>query len=302
MSYGAPCTGPVSTHTAMLLVLATIGCAIAQETGFVRIFDGATLDGWTVRYNTKKDGARPCEVTIVDSAMHISPTQYLDMGYVEYSETKPVNFVLTLEGRFLTSGANSGIFFRAQKGAYGPWVSPGYELNFRHSSSAPMSGKANLELYGPEGKYPLLQATYKQVAVGPVGQWNRFRITVQGNTISVDYNDCTDAVTFNGLTHNDGYIGLQAEAGTFEYRNINLKSLDPTAVSADTRDLRIAQSSNEGMKQAAFPCLTTQWLRSATPCAFQMNGRRTTAYALSSGSPRGAAALLMVSGHAAKDR
>lgn len=189
---------------------------------FVQIFDGKTFEGWDIQYIFDKPETKP-PINIVDGCIRVENTSHPNQGWVRYNKATYKNFVLKFEGRYLTSGANSGIFFRAY--SKGKWVTPGYEVNFRHSSELPGSGKANLELYGPEGKYPLLPATYSDFQNGGLGEWTEFVITVNENNITVDYNGQKNCVTFDGLTLPEGYIGFQSETGVFEYRNIYLKPL-----------------------------------------------------------------------------
>lgn len=196
-----------------------------SDDGFVRIFDGRTLDGWDVQWLEKEPV--PPRIEVRDGVMAIAPPR----GWARYTGRQVTDFVLELEGRYLTEGANSGIFFRAHKGEYGPWVNPGWEVNFHHGTAAPGTGQANLELYGPRGKLPLAPAVYaKPIRNSAVGEWAPFRITVQGRRLRVDYLGQTDCVVFDDLTLGAGYIGLQAEKGSFEFRHIRLKTLDAARV------------------------------------------------------------------------
>lgn len=203
--------------------------SIDPNAGFVKIFDGETFDGWDIQYNKNKPGTEP-PITIVDGSIRMENTSYPNQGWLRYNVGTYKNFILKLEGRYRTSGANSGIFFRAYSGTYGQWVNPGYEINHRHSSEPPMSGAANLELYGPEGKYPLLNATYGNITQAAIDEWADFYITVIDNSITIDYNGQKNCVVFDTLTLPAGYIGLQSETGVFEYRNIYLKSLDQEVI------------------------------------------------------------------------
>ncbi len=60
------------------------------------------------------------------------------------------------------------------------------------------------------------------------GEWNHFKLTVVGDTASLEING-SKAWKTSGLQNADGYIGLQSEVdggGQFEFRNFELTDLD----------------------------------------------------------------------------
>jgi hypothetical protein len=59
----------------------------------------------------------------------------------------------------------------------------------------------------------------------PLNKWVKFRIEVRGPKVTLDV-DGERAWEFNELDAARGYIGIQAENKSFDFRNLRLKELD----------------------------------------------------------------------------
>jgi hypothetical protein len=67
------------------------------------------------------------------------------------------------------------------------------------------------------------EASAKQVS-RPTGQWQTLRVRVEGDTLLVGLNDVV-ITRAAGLGNETGFIGIQGETGTLEFRSIKLRAL-----------------------------------------------------------------------------
>lgn len=165
----------------------------------VAIFDGKTLDGWTLV---------TCEAAVDDENVLITGGN----GLIQ-TEKKYGDFVLEFEWKPLRDNNwDSGVYFRYDTIPTGrPWPRR-YQLNLRQ---------------GMEGNIGDLKEAQSEGLVKP-GQWNKFKLTVQGMEASLEIND-KHAWKADGLEEpTEGYVALQAEVpggGQHRFRNIYLTEL-----------------------------------------------------------------------------
>ncbi len=212
-----------------LLALALSLAAIADDDGWVSLFDGKTLDGWIQKNGTAtyrvEDGA------IVGKTTPGSPNSFLCTAK-EYGD-----FELEFEVKLINNELNSGVQIRSRTREpkrdekFGRVNGPQVEIEASGSKGAE-SGYIYCESCGgwmtPEDKL-------KPRKVFKDGEWNKYRIVAQRASLRTWINgeaveDLTDEAKFK--THPKGFIGLQVhgvgEAGPFEvaWRNIRIKVLD----------------------------------------------------------------------------
>ncbi len=175
-------------------------CAIFDGGKRVSLFDGKTLDGWTVI---------KCEATVDDGDVLITAGN----GLIQ-TEQKYGDFVLEFEWKALRDDKwDSGVYFRYDTVPAGrPWPAR-YQVNLRQ---------------GMEGNVGALKEARSEGLV-KVGQWNQFKLTVQGTKAELEMNgEC--AWQADGLGEPKvGYIALQAEVpggGKHRFRKIYLTELD----------------------------------------------------------------------------
>lgn len=170
-----------------------------QADGRVALFDGKTLDGWTVI---------KCEATVDDGDILIVAGNGLVQTEKKYSD-----FVLEFDWKALRDNKwDSGVYFRYTSVPEGrPW---------------PARYQANL-LQGQEGNVNSLPEA-RSTGLIEAGQWNHFKLTVRGTTAALEING-TPAWAADGLAEPmTGYIALQAEVpggGQHRFRNIYLTEL-----------------------------------------------------------------------------
>lgn len=185
------------------LLLAPKASLAAEKTeeGFVSLFDGKTLAGWHLMNGAKFD--------VEDGVLKHS----VGMGWLR-SDKEYADFILRLEFRFMKPKQDGGVFLRSVKEGEN-WPNQKYEVQVENTvRMAKLFGAAhdlNVELV--------------QKVLKPVGEWNEYDIKIVGSTLEVRLNGklVTTSRSVDALKR--GYLGLQAENGAHEYRNIRIKVL-----------------------------------------------------------------------------
>lgn len=195
----------VALLVAVVLVTSCAGLKTSEnsdssQTRRVALFDGKTLDGWTIL---------KCEATVDEGDILIVAGNGLVQTEKQYSD-----FVLDFEWKALREGKwDSGVYFRYDSVPEGrPWPER-YQVNL---------------LKGQEGNVASLQAARSE-GLTRDGQWNHFTLTVQGTKAALQING-QPAWQADGLAGPEaGFIALQAEVpggGQFRFRNIYLTELN----------------------------------------------------------------------------
>jgi hypothetical protein len=173
-----------------------------KDAGFIVLFNGKDLTGW--QYMGKGDSP----FSFQDGAIH-----YKGGGsWLCYTEKEFPDFELRLEFKLIKKGGDGGIFFRASKDA-GP--SQRYELQVKD--------------YAEQGRlwglpYKLDMEKVAKVRK-PLGEWEEYRLIVQGKKIQVYLNGELVTTADGAETRKQAYLGLQAEGGEQAFRNIRIKPL-----------------------------------------------------------------------------
>jgi hypothetical protein len=188
----------------IVAALLTTSCAVftGDSSGSKRValFDGKTLDGWTVIN---------CEATVDHGDILLVAGNGLVQTEKQYG-----NFILEFDWKALRAEKwDSGVYFRYDSVPAGrPWPDR-YQVNLRYDMAGHVGSLENARTEG----------------LVKVGQWNRFKLTVQGTKAELDINGMP-AWTADGLAGPErGYIALQAEVpggGQYRFRNIYLTELD----------------------------------------------------------------------------
>jgi len=161
------------------------------------LFNGKDLSGWVAVH----------DVTFVVTNGNLRLVT--GMGWLR-TEKQYADFVLEAEWRALGPDYDSGFFIRA--GLEGkPWPKDGWQVNLAR------------------GALGALVKGYKTVVPAetppmPVNKWVKFRMEVRGRTITLDV-DGERAWEYKELDADRGYIGIQAENKSFDFRNIRVQEL-----------------------------------------------------------------------------
>jgi hypothetical protein len=161
------------------------------------LFNGKDLNGWSPVH----------DVTFV--VTNGSLRLVTGMGWLRTEKTYK-DFVFETEWRALEPQYDSGLFFRA--GLDGkPWPKDGWQVNL---SSAALGGLV-------KGYKTVVPA---ETPRAPLNKWVKFRIEVRGPKVTLDV-DGERAWEYDKVDASDGYLGIQAENKSFEFRNIRVHEL-----------------------------------------------------------------------------
>lgn len=234
----------------LLLTLLLAGSALAanaqqrgwpfttnDESGFVSIFDGQTLDGWKgdTNYWRVENGCLVGEVT-KDKLLKQN-------SFIVWQGGQPRDFELKAEFRVSARG-NSGINYRSIMVTNGPWTMRGYQAdidgkNQYTGQNYEEKGRTFLALRGQvtrevDGQLPEIIGTLgtSNELVSLIStNWNEYHLIVSGNTMTHILNGRVMSVVVDEDTQNrkfEGLIGVQVHVGPpmkIEYRNFKLKLL-----------------------------------------------------------------------------
>ena len=190
------------------------------EVGFVSLFNGINLDGWTG--NTEGYAAENGELVCLKEG---GGNLYVDQ---EYSD-----FILRFEFK-LEAGGNNGLGIRAEQGKDAAYY--GMELQILDDSSPEYAELEPWQFHGSiYGVVPVERGHQK-----PVGEWNEQEVRAQGSQITVILNGTTvvdadiqeaarngtiDGRDHPGLFNPSGYIGFLGHGHRVAFRNIRIKTL-----------------------------------------------------------------------------
>jgi hypothetical protein len=199
-----------------------------KEQGWVLLFDGKTLEGWTT------DRLEASKVPIEDGAIQPHGCG----GYMMVHEKQWSDFVLSLDFK-ISRRCNSGIFLRTS-----PLTpKPGYDVGFNGLEVA-VDDTTGDGFHDTGALYDLVAPTRN--AMKPAGEWNRLiavchknliTITLNGEMVTtMDLDEWTEANHRpDGSDHKfpvayrdhprRGYIGLQDHGAKCWYKNIKLRPI-----------------------------------------------------------------------------
>ena len=171
----------------------------AQDTGWVNMFDGKTLNGW-------KANEHPDSWTVKDGTI-VGDGEISHLFYME-RECQDCEFKADVK---ISDGGNSGMLFRA---AFGPGFPKGYEAQVNSSHKDPVRTGS---LYG-------FVKIYDQLV--PPDTWFNQHIIARGNHIIIEVNGkkVVDFVDEKN-TYTKGYLVLQQhnKGSVVTYKNLMMK-------------------------------------------------------------------------------
>jgi hypothetical protein len=193
-----------------------------KENGFVSIFDGKSLDGWTGAVNGYKaeDGSIVC---------------IKEKGGNLYTEKEYADFILRFEFK-LEPAANNGIGIRAPLQGDAAYV--GMEIQVLDDTA---DAYKSIRPYQHHGSvYGVAPAEIGHLK--PVGEWNAEEITAVGRRVRVVLNSATivdvdldeaapqgktiDGGKHPGLKRDTGHIGFLGHGSRVEFRNLRVKEIE----------------------------------------------------------------------------
>jgi hypothetical protein len=235
---------------ATLLVVLSSAAALPppgddDEAGFKPIFNGKDLEGWSGKpgWWRVEDGAITAEST--------AERPCVKHNYLIWTGGQPGDFELRLDYRLIGAGGNSGIQFRSETRP--DWDTYGYQADieggdqwtgclFEHArGGVAMRGeRVRIARDGTRAVEPLGDPAALLRAVRK-DDWNSYRITAVGDTITLAINDvimCQAIDGQEGRAARAGIIAFQMHPGPpmkVRFRNVRLKDLGPKAPAATSR-------------------------------------------------------------------
>jgi 3-keto-disaccharide hydrolase len=195
----------------LVVVLAVVlaGASLADDAGFIDLFDGKSLDGWTPEH-TDRFSVREGVIFNDDGN-----------GWLRSNKSFQ-NFEFRGEYRALTRGADSGVLFRTSAEST-PKASrrpvKGYQLRV-------IDAENNFMILGHGGtpsKFDRNTVALKAAMKEP-GEWQAFTLKVVGKHAEATLNGRRITVS-DTINLPSGHLGLQGEHGQFEWRNLKIKEL-----------------------------------------------------------------------------
>ena len=138
------------------------------------------------------------------------------------------DFDLIVEFRFLTDDADSGVFFRAigETAFMRGWPNAAYQLQMLNpiteSRFPPLGG---LFRHGMPEADTRFDEDLARAVTSPTGQWQTLAISVTGERVEAGIND-TPVLSADGIGNTRGYIGLQGETPSLEFRSVRIAVRD----------------------------------------------------------------------------
>jgi len=206
----------------LVVLCAFTACASARaEDGFVSLFDGQTLQGWTYL------GAPGEEYFVTNGAIVCPKTGHNNL----VTDREFSDFIFRFEYKYEADG-NNGVTIRAPL-SHENLTYVGVEIQLL-DDTAPMH--RNLKPWQYNGSvYGLVPATN---GAGIIGEWNSEEITCLGRhyhivlngrvIVDADLNDVHDPSVIQahpGMLRDRGRLGFLGHESRFEFRNIRIKEL-----------------------------------------------------------------------------
>ncbi len=194
----------------------------------IQLFNGENLDGW--QYHLVDPDVTMEDVWSVEDGILVCQGE--PWGYL-HTEEKFTNFRLIVEWRWPGEPGNSGVLMRLT-GDPPSFLARCVEAQLQHDNAGDIWAFYGFEVAGAEERFVdvehdvlgRLKGVRKiQDAEKPAGEWNRYVITLRGDTLHLVVNG--EVVNqAEGLTVEPGTIGLQSEGGEIHFRRVDLIPLD----------------------------------------------------------------------------
>lgn len=214
--------------TILLSLFALIGLAHCED--FRPLFNGKDLTGWTGDGYVVEDGAISCT----------------PQGKNLFTTETFANYVLEFEF-LLTPGANNGLGIHYPGTGDGAYT--GMELQILDNTAEKYKDLKEYQFHG--SLYTLAAA--KKEGLKPVGEWNKERVSVLGDKITVELNgnkildaNLTELSKTHpqhvGVKRRSGHISFLGHGDKVSFRDIKIQEIAPAA-------------NAEGVKKAGFHAL-----------------------------------------------
>jgi hypothetical protein len=204
----------------IVLALSPPACSGGNQE--IALFNGGDLSGW--EYFLVDENAVMEDVWSVKDGILACTGD--PRGYL-YTENDYENFKLVVEWRWPEEPGNSGVLMRITGE---PEMLPNcVEAQLRSGSAGDMYGFSGFRIGGDEERLSEISIGWRLTGIerneNEPGEWNRYEITVVGDTITVMVNG-RKVNEATGCDVRAGRIGLQSEGGVIHFRTVTLTPLD----------------------------------------------------------------------------
>ncbi|MFY0650548.1 MAG: DUF1080 domain-containing protein [Cyclobacteriaceae bacterium] len=193
------------------LILCLTSNANSQQ---IDLFNGKNLDGWVI-----ENGG---QFSVADGVIKLNK----GTGWLR-SEKKYSDFVMTMEFRFMEKESNSGIYVRIpsnKEGENDGWPASYYQMQCKDDTTTVASHLGHM-LFGGVPDFDFISSHENiKKAYKPVGEWHTYEITCKKGTLVARLNGEIITIAMNVQTP-EGYVGIQGEHGTLEFRKIAVEIL-----------------------------------------------------------------------------
>ena len=195
---------------ALLAAILFVSCSDKK----VYLFNGKNMDGWKVVLKEEADAFSGASTFSVENEMiHITGQPF---GYAR-TEKKYSNYSLHLEWRWAgPKGVDGGVFNYLQDGDK-VWPQ-GVQLQMTPKDMGMLMGGIPIE--GVEGPFYRKERIVAESPEKPVGEWNEMEFLCKDGQIKCWLNGVLVNEAVCDVT--DGYIAVQSEGGSMDFRNIYL--------------------------------------------------------------------------------
>jgi hypothetical protein len=204
--------------------------AVGADDGFIPLFDGKSLDGWTFIVKPNKDGQKsdPKDTwSVRDGCIHCTgkPNGYM-VTKKEYGD-----YVLKVKWRWPAEGkgGNSGVLLHVQDEKYWPTSIEAQMLTGRAGDillTNPPDAKLDVDKtrQNPKVERQFFRVEPKEPVEKKLGEWNEYEITCKGGDITLVINGAKVNEGKNGNLKK-GRIALQSEGAEVDFKDVVIKSL-----------------------------------------------------------------------------
>ena len=200
------------------MMLSAIVCSCGKGISKKELFNGENLEGWTCVLDEKSDVPTSEVYGVKDGNIHIVGNPF---GYMR-TDKKYSNYKLHMEWRWVGEGTNSGLFLHVQDGDK-LWPNAiECQLCNGKAGDFVMLGGSKISEIECVGQFPIKDRVGNFEK--PVGEWNIAEVVCQGNSITVYINGQLQNQATSETS--EGYIALQSEGGSIEFRNVYLTELN----------------------------------------------------------------------------
>ena len=159
---------------------------------------------------------------MVDDVLEVSEPD----GWLR-SKERVADFEVLIEFRYLTDDADSGLFLRTQGAASfrRGWPGESYQVQIRNpAGSSPYPPVGYLFRHGmPHGETHYDESLARAVSK-PTGEWQTLLVRAIGAEVLVAVNG-VETTRARGLRTGPGFIGIQGETGTLQFRSLRLTDI-----------------------------------------------------------------------------